>query len=68
MGLALMVIAGVRFLGGTGGLVPALPLAWSDALIILPCPLIAAGVAMIAARLAALSRLSRPHRHMRKLA
>lgn len=68
MGLALMVIAGVRFLGGTGGLVPALPLAWSDALIILPCPLIAAGVAMIAARLAALSRLSRPHRQAKKLA
>lgn len=68
MGLALMVIAGVRVLGGAGGLVPALPLAWSDALIILPCPLIAAGVAMIAARLAALSRLSRPAGKRRKLA
>lgn len=67
-GLALMVIASVRFLGGAGGLVPALPLAWSDAMIILPCPLIAAGVAMIAARLAALSRLSRPHRQTKKLA
>ena len=63
MALALVMIAGVRFLGGTGGLVPALPLAWSDALIILPCPLIAAGVAMISARLAALSRLSTPVRH-----
>lgn len=65
MGLALLVTAGVRFLGGGAGLVPALPLAWSDAVLILPCPLIAAGVAMISARLAALSRLSGPSRHQK---
>ena len=62
MALALLLIVGVRFVGGGAGLVPALPLAWSDALIILPCPLIAAGVAMVSARLAALSRLSNPVR------
>lgn len=68
MALALLLIAGVRILGGGAGLVPALPLAWSDALIILPCPLIAAGVAMISARLAALSRLSSPVGRGKKLA
>lgn len=68
MALALLLIVGVRVLGGGAGLVPALPLAWSDALIILPCPLIAAGVAMISARLAALSRLSKPVRRGKRQA
>ena len=62
MALALLLVAGVRVLGGGDGLVAALPLAWSDAFIILPCPFIAAGVAMVSARLAALSRLSAPSR------
>lgn len=64
--LALVLIAGVRFLGGGDGVVAALPIAWSDALIILPCPLFAAGVAMISARLAALSRLGGGPRRIKK--
>ncbi len=68
MGLALVLIAGVRFLGGGDGVIAALPVAWSDALIILPCPLIAAGVAMISARLAALSRLGGTAKRMKKAA
>ncbi len=68
MGLALVLIAGVRFLGGGDGVIAALPVAWSDALIILPCPMIAAGVAMISARLAALSRLGGTAKRMKKAA
>ncbi|MBB5745132.1 cell division protein FtsX [Brevundimonas variabilis] len=68
MALALLVIGSVRFLGGSDGLVAALPLTWGDALIILPCPLIAAGVAVVSARLAALSRLSGPARRRKRLA
>ena len=46
-----------RFLGGSGSVTPALPLVWSDILILLPCPLLAAGVAIVAARLTALRTL-----------
>ncbi len=62
-GLALLLAGGVRFLGGGEGLSPALPLAWSDLLILSPTPLVAATVALVSARLAAgraLLRLGAP--------
>jgi cell division transport system permease protein len=43
----------LRLLGGSRGLTPALPIAWGDLLSVLPCPLIAAGVATLAAGLTA---------------
>lgn len=42
-----------RLAGGGAGLTPALPLAWSDLLAVLPCPVLAALVAATAARLTA---------------
>jgi cell division transport system permease protein len=45
--------AAARLAGGGHGLSPALPLAWSDLLWVLPCPVIAALVAATAARLTA---------------
>ncbi|WP_420472159.1 cell division protein FtsX [Brevundimonas sp. FT23042] len=47
----------MRLLGGSDGLTPALPIAWTDVLILSPCPLLAATVALVAARLTALARL-----------
>lgn len=49
------VLAGaiLRLLGGSRGLTPALPIAWTDLLAVLPCPLLAAAVAALAARLTA---------------
>ena len=55
---AALVAAAVRLMGGGGGLTPVLPIAWIDLLAVLPCPLIAAGVAVVAARITAL-RLTR---------
>lgn len=43
----------LRMAGGTQGLTPALPVAWSDLLAVIPCPLVAALVAAVAARLTA---------------
>lgn len=51
----------LRLLGGSDGLTPALPVAWSDILILSPCPLLAATVALVAARFTALAQL-RGHR------
>jgi cell division transport system permease protein len=45
--------AALRLLGGAQGLSPALPIAWSDLAVVLACPLIAAAVAALAARLTA---------------
>lgn len=42
-----------RYVGGGQGLTPALPIAWSDLLWVLPCPVLAALVAATAARLTA---------------
>jgi cell division transport system permease protein len=42
-----------RLAGGGHGLTPALPIAWTDLLAVLPCPLLAALVAALAARLTA---------------
>ena len=50
----------LRLLGGGAGFSPALPLAWSDLLILSPCPLLAATVAVIAARVTALRLLGGP--------
>ena len=43
----------LRLAGGGDGLTPALPLAWADLLAVLPCPLIAAVVAAVAAQVTA---------------
>ncbi|CAN7339778.1 cell division protein FtsX [Brevundimonas sp. LjRoot202] len=56
-GAAMVLVAGLRFLGGADGVTPALPLAWSDVLMLSPCPLLAATVALVAARITALARL-----------
>ena len=50
---AALVAATARLMGGTDGLTPVLPVAWSDLLAVLACPLIAAVVAALAARIAA---------------
>jgi cell division transport system permease protein len=55
--LAAAVGAGVKFFGGPNGLTPVLPLEWTDLLVVLPCPLLAAGVAAIAVRRTAMSIL-----------
>jgi cell division transport system permease protein len=60
-GVAMLLVGGLRFLGGAEGVTPALPLAWSDLLILSPCPLLAATVAIVAARFTALARLKRGH-------
>lgn len=60
---AIGLILGLRALGGSQGLTPALPLVWSDALMLSPCPIVAATVALVAARLGAgraLARLGAP--------
>ncbi|MDP1913862.1 ABC transporter permease [Brevundimonas sp.] len=59
--VAMAMVAALRFLGGAEGVTPALPLAWSDLLILSPCPLLAGTVALVAARIAALARLKRDH-------
>jgi len=43
----------LRLAGGGGGLTPVLPIAWTDLLAVLPCPLIAAAIAAVAARITA---------------
>ena len=55
--VAMVLVAGLRFLGGAEGVTPALPLMWRDVLILSPCPLLAATVALAAARFTALARL-----------
>jgi cell division transport system permease protein len=54
---AMLASSLLRLLGGSDGLTPALPVAWSDILILSPCPLLAATVALVAARFTALARL-----------
>jgi cell division transport system permease protein len=43
----------LRMAGGGEGLTPVLPLAWGDLFAVLPCPLVAAGVAALSARFTA---------------
>jgi len=45
--------AALRIAGGGGGLSPILPIAWTDLLALLPCPVAAGLVAAVAARLTA---------------
>lgn len=52
-GVAAVLGAALRLAGGPGGLTPALPVAWSDLAVVLACPLAAAMVAAVAARLTA---------------
>lgn len=47
--------AGLRLAGGGQGLTPVLPIAWSDLLATVPCPVAAAGVAALAAGVTARS-------------
>ncbi|MDB5422731.1 MAG: ftsX [Phenylobacterium sp.] len=49
-----LVGAILRIIGGGEGLTPALPLAWSDLLAVVPCPLLAALVAAAAAQTTAI--------------
>ena len=57
--IAALLVAGLRGLGGSDGISPALPLAWSDLWLLSPCPVLAATVAVIAARITALASLRR---------
>ncbi|MBL8773368.1 MAG: ABC transporter permease [Phenylobacterium sp.] len=43
----------LRLIGGGEGITPALPIAWADLLAVLPCPVLAALVAAVAARITA---------------
>lgn len=52
-GAAAIMGAILRLIGGGAGLTPVLPVAWVDLLAVLPCPLAAALVAAVAARLTA---------------
>lgn len=61
---ALAAAAALRAMGGGGGLTPALPLAWSDLWLVLPCPLAAALIAAAAAWLAVRSRLPSSRRNL----
>lgn len=58
-GTAAALVAGLRLLGGAEGLTPALPVAWSDLILLSPLPLIAATVALAAARVAVIGDLAR---------
>jgi cell division transport system permease protein len=53
-GAAGVLGAGLRLAGGGQGLTPAVPLAWSDILAVIPCPLLAALVAAVAAQVTAI--------------
>ena len=59
--VAMATVSALRLLGGTEGLTPALPVAWSDVLLLSPCPLLAATVALVAARFTALAGMKDRH-------
>jgi cell division transport system permease protein len=56
---AIALLTLLRALGGSEGLTPALPVAWTDILMLSPCPLVAATVALAAAHLSARRELAR---------
>ncbi len=58
---AMAAVSALRLLGGTEGITPALPVAWSDVLLLSPCPLLAATVALVAARFTALAGMKDRH-------
>ncbi|WP_269514814.1 cell division protein FtsX [Brevundimonas subvibrioides] len=55
--VAILLIGSLRALGGDAGLTPALPLAWSDVILLTCCPIVAATVALVSAWLAAVAAL-----------
>jgi cell division transport system permease protein len=55
---AALILTIARLLGGSEGLSPALPLAMSDLLVLLICPVAAYAVALVAARFTALAKLA----------
>ena len=57
-GMAAVLLAGLRLLGGAEGLTPALPVTWGDLILLSPVPVIAATVALAAARIAAMRTLA----------
>ncbi len=56
-GATAVIAAAARLAGGGGGLTPVLPVAWSDIAWLAACPVVAAGVAAIAAWASALRLL-----------
>ena len=58
---AMAGVSALRLLGGAEGITPALPVAWSDVLLLSPCPLLAATVALVAARFTALAGMKDRH-------
>lgn len=58
-GIAAVATVILRMTGGGHGLTPVLPVAWSDLIWLIPCPLIAAAIAAIAARVVALRLILR---------
>lgn len=52
-----LLVAGLRFLGGEGGVTAALPVAWTDLWLLVACPVIAGGVALGAAWIGSLTVL-----------
>lgn len=56
-GSAAVLLAALRLLGGSEGLTPALPVSWGDLILLSPVPLIAATVALVAARVAVMRDL-----------
>lgn len=53
-----LLMAGLRVVGGQGGLTPALPVWFSDLFVLIACPLLAGVTAVLAARFTALAKLS----------
>jgi len=54
-----LLVSGLRFVGGEGGMTAALPVAWSDLWFLLACPVVAGAVAVAAARIGAGSVFSK---------
>lgn len=52
-----LLVAGLRFVGGEGGVTAALPVAWTDLWLLAACPVIAGGVALGAAWIGSLTVL-----------
>jgi len=55
---AALVVVASRLLGGAEGVSPAVPVAWSDLVLLSPCPVIATTLAFLVARLATLRGLA----------
>lgn len=55
--LAIALAASFKLYGGPGGLASVLPLQWTDLIVVAPCPVVAALIAAVTARGAALAQL-----------